>query len=36
MKMENEIYASKSGKIRKMHVKEGENVEEGQLLCDIE
>jgi biotin carboxyl carrier protein len=32
MKMENEIYAPKSGRIRKMYVKEGENVEESQLL----
>ena len=36
MKMENEIIAERGGIIRKIHVKSGDKVEEGQPLLDIE
>ena len=35
MKMENEILASKSGKIKKVHVTEKQNVEAGSILISL-
>ncbi|WP_297504821.1 biotin/lipoyl-containing protein, partial [Thermococcus sp.] len=36
MKMENEIPAPKDGIIKKIHVKEGDTVDTGQTLVQIE
>lgn len=36
MKMENEVKATRSGKIRTIHVKEGDRVEGGAILVEFE
>lgn len=36
MKMENEIRSPRSGKVRTLHIKEGQAVETGVLLAEIE
>jgi biotin carboxyl carrier protein len=36
MKMENEIKATKDGKVKTINVKEGENVDTGHLLVELE
>lgn len=36
MKMENEIFPTTEGKIKKIHVKEGQKVSKGDLLFEIE
>jgi pyruvate carboxylase subunit B len=35
MKMENEITAPRSGTVRAVHVKVGDNVDSGDLLVEI-
>ena len=35
MKMENEIRIASAGSIGKLHVREGEQVSEGDLLVDL-
>ena len=36
MKMEIPINAPKAGRVAKIHVREGQTVQEGQLLADLE
>jgi len=36
MKMESEITTDKSGKVKKIYVKEGDSVQEGKLMVEIE
>jgi biotin carboxyl carrier protein len=36
MKMENELHARRSGTVRAVHVKPGDDVEKGQVLVEIE
>jgi len=36
MKMEIPVNAPKAGRITKIHVNEGETVQEGQLLADVD
>jgi acetyl-CoA carboxylase biotin carboxyl carrier protein len=36
MKMEIPVNAPKAGRVTKIHVKEGESVQEGQLLADVD
>jgi acetyl-CoA carboxylase biotin carboxyl carrier protein len=36
MKMEIPVTAPKAGRVTKIHVKEGESVQEGQLLAEID
>ena len=36
MKMEIPVNAPKAGRVTKLHIKEGENVQEGQLLAEVD
>ncbi|MCB9700267.1 MAG: acetyl-CoA carboxylase biotin carboxyl carrier protein subunit [Myxococcales bacterium] len=36
MKMENEMYAAAAGVIKRLAVSQGDTVEAGQLLCELE
>jgi acetyl-CoA carboxylase biotin carboxyl carrier protein len=36
MKMEIPVTAPKAGRVTKIHVKEGESVQEGQLLAEVD
>ena len=36
MKMEIPVTAPKAGRVTKIHVKEGESVQEGQLLAELD
>lgn len=36
MKMEIPVTSPKAGKVTKIHVKEGETVQEGQLLAEVD
>jgi biotin carboxyl carrier protein len=36
MKMENELHAHRSGTVRVVHVKTGDDVEKDQVLIEIE
>jgi acetyl-CoA carboxylase biotin carboxyl carrier protein len=36
MKMEIPVNAPKAGRVTKLHVKEGETVQEGQLLAEVD
>jgi propionyl-CoA carboxylase alpha chain len=36
MKMENEIHATRAGKIKKIHVTEGAEVQSGSVLVEFE
>jgi biotin carboxyl carrier protein len=36
MKMENELHAQRSGTVRAVHVKPGDDVEKDQVLVEIE
>lgn len=36
MKMEIPVNAPKAGRVTRIHIKEGESVQEGQLLAEVE